>query len=181
MGCKPQGLLPQRICILQQDPPPFPGESIASQNSITCWGASIPTRESRGTSHMQDTAASEDANNNDAIILIISVIRIMIMLLYSFHQKRGNLIFLPNVWYPLMTLLSCLENGDLYLTYLHANDLIHYFQDFPHCPWPYMLSLIYQFGVGRWFSGYESLLCKPEDLSLSPQHPYKLCMPVRQN
>lgn len=87
--------------------------STASQDSATCWGTSVPTREPLGTFHMQDTAASVDTDNNDAIILIISVIIIMIMVLYSFHQKRGNLIFLPRLWYPLMTLLSCLENGDL--------------------------------------------------------------------
>lgn len=87
--------------------------STVSGNSITCWGAGVPTREPMGTFHMQDTAASVDTNNNDAAILTISVIIIMIMALYSFHQERGNLIFLPKVWYPLMTLLSCLENGDL--------------------------------------------------------------------
>lgn len=66
-----------------------------------------------GAFHIQNTAASVDSNSNDTIILIISVIIIMIMVLYSFHQKSGNLIFLPNVWYPLMTLLSCLENNEL--------------------------------------------------------------------
>lgn len=66
-----------------------------------------------GAFHIQNTAASVDGNSNDTIILIISVIIIMIVLLYSFHRKRGNLIFLPNVWYLLMTLISSPESTEL--------------------------------------------------------------------
>lgn len=86
---------------------------LASPNGVISCRASVPTQVPMRALHIQNTAASVDSNSNDTIILIISVIIIMIVLLHSFHRKRGNLIFLPNVWYLLMTLFSGPENTKL--------------------------------------------------------------------